>query len=110
MSDLIERLEAATGPLFVLDEEIHALLPVPKLIIPPAYTASIDAALTLVPEGWEGVSLDQGWRCDKGPGGASAYLAEKQYGDCLRTRAEHDSSMPLAICIAALKAREASDG
>lgn len=67
MNDLIERIEAASGPDRGLDEKIgmavglkntirvgHECLGTDR-IVPvrcPYYTESIDAALTLVPEGW----------------------------------------------------------
>jgi hypothetical protein len=70
-AELIEKLELADGPSRELDAAIHALI-APKrhrmhpylvgvfiddsqggLVYQcPHYTASIDAALTLVPEGW----------------------------------------------------------
>ena len=54
---LAERVEAATGPDRELDREIaHVLLSWPLRWIPGnrswQFTASLDAAMTLVPEGW----------------------------------------------------------
>ena len=48
--------EAATGPSSMLDRDIAVACGVPiederGTIIPPYYTASLDAAMTLVPEG-----------------------------------------------------------
>lgn len=52
MNDLITRLESADGPSYALDREIGKA--VGRAFAPPQpYTASIDAALTLVPEGWK---------------------------------------------------------
>ncbi len=51
--ELIAALGKATGRDDYLDQCIHDLMPEPKVIIPPRYTASIDAAMTLykqVPE------------------------------------------------------------
>lgn len=65
MNDLIERIEAASGPDRALDHEIYEYLgsPIVRMVSAtthgtdlvnwaPFYTASVDAALTLVPEGW----------------------------------------------------------
>lgn len=121
MKELIERLERATGPDQDVDIAIHkAVHPrhdeVPdsrdeafglrqafdtgRAEIPcPSYTASLDAALTLVPEGWT-------WAVD-----ATApecridvdLFAPGPYG--ARVRGVHDSE-PIATVIAALRARE----
>jgi hypothetical protein len=58
MTDLIQRLRAATGPDRELDAEIYRFIPVSDrqhLVVVPAYTASLDAAITLIPDGldWE---------------------------------------------------------
>lgn len=56
MTDLINRLERADGPDRELDWAIHirnGLLGVGMYGDHPHYTASIDAALMLVPEGWK---------------------------------------------------------
>lgn len=51
MTDLIARIESAEGPSYALDREIGEAMG--RAFAPPQpYTASIDAALTLVPEGW----------------------------------------------------------
>lgn len=97
-SDLITRLEAATGPSRELDAEIVRLInpQATRLTRAPFYTGSLDAALTLVPEGryvkmqinrrrttaWAWVEFDDG-----------------------ETVACADPA--LALCIAALKARSA---
>lgn len=71
----------------------------------PPYTTSLDAALTLVPERFSpGVShnLEQGiW---------DAWLMgrngdREEWETIVVADAHHDSSAPLALCIAALKAR-----
>jgi hypothetical protein len=120
MDELIERLEKATGPDRELDGAIALSLgwtfqkmkgdSKPYYRKPgettyymrsevPAYTASIDAALTLVPEGWayqltllfeprvHGNQQAIVWPPDKASPVSGA------------------PTMPLAICIAALKAR-----
>jgi hypothetical protein len=78
---LAARAEAAEGP----DRELDALICIaagfaegntvafktgwcagsetnPHPVEAPAYTASIDAALTLLPEGWQVAALEQNWR------------------------------------------------
>lgn len=71
LTKLAERVEALTGPDREVDQAIHALVSLdrkhPYLAVPqiddkhpsgrpyatPAYTESLDAALTLLPEGWD---------------------------------------------------------
>ena len=58
---LIAALEAMDGARYVLDQAIAKLvLPADILarVVPPPYTVSIDAALTLVPEGWRWSLID----------------------------------------------------
>lgn len=124
IADLIAKLEVATGPDRMLDEAI-AIAAFPDLavmprtdiggwvhpsygrIAPPSYyTSSIDAALTLVPEGavWH-VMTDYGGlnRAKIGPPGnprASVYVDADR-----PTFVQEDGATPaLALCIAALKA------
>lgn len=60
MDNLIERLENAAGPDRSLDADLYLLdfFPVDKCLMDqvrasaPAYTSSIDAAITLIPKGW----------------------------------------------------------
>jgi hypothetical protein len=122
---LIERLEQASGPDRELDVAIFREIgaPVPfqfanKLFAltydeaeqcyfapagdmrvryePPAYTASIDAALTLVPEGME-------WHVGHEDGAPFAHVHRPgEYDSGLI-----DAATPvIAICIASLRARE----
>ena len=130
---LIERLEAATGPSRELDAAIfHAIgAPVPfqfanKLIAleyndveqayfaivtddmrvrysPPNYTASIDAALTLVPEGWTCAFRQQddgGWHAELREGYCTSYKRV-----VLSRSGKSPPPLPLAICISALRAK-----
>lgn len=85
--ELIELLEKATGPAFALDMAIaRAVNPqATNHTAPPAYSASIDAALTLVPEGCGFVVM-----------GKAAKIGRK-----IATAA----TPALAICIAALRAK-----
>ena len=123
-SGLVERIEAATGPDRELDVEIALSLGIvteregntfyghrdygtmvlehdyydyaggpPEL---PHYTTSIDAAMTLVPEGWMRIFGD-----DPDSGKAVAGLYKGSEGDA-KSIAE---TIPLALCAAALRAR-----
>jgi hypothetical protein len=93
--ELIAALEAATGPSWELDgficEAVGAVKPeaTPHWEWPPRYTASIDAALTLVPEG---------------ASGAIEFGNHTQA--CVVGGPWCDGATPaIALCIAALKAR-----
>lgn len=121
MSYLIKRLEAATGPDRELDARIWCevsgeifdyfedgflnfrrkdggfwIRPAGPDTGIPAYTASIDAALTLVPEGWRSTDVhqynDDFWHW-------SLWRVGKRVDGNHKTPA-------IAICIAALKVRE----
>ena len=74
---------------------------------PPPYTASLDAAVGLVPEGWAP-------RISKasGPGRKdwSASVVEQTVMPGGYEKAEGAATGALALCIAALKAREQQDG
>lgn len=122
--DIIARLEAASGPdrelneaiavlvepgMFCRDEHgrlrknIHGTILSPEWTLwgPPAYTASIDAALKLVPEGWK-------WRYSPTrhvPHAVDVMPAWDRGG----YQAEVDSNPAIALCIAALKARSANE-
>lgn len=102
MTDLIARLEAATEGNRELDVEIHQL----RGFItdtPAPYTQSIDAALTLIPDGWT-VSV---MRFSDGEGYVE--LSDNQGRFLVKgdTEIYQEAATPaLAICIAALKARE----
>lgn len=114
--EIVERLERAEGPNFRLEQEIMwAVRNVPERHRsdhdkPPAYTSSLDAAMTLVPEGWF-------WRV----GHTTSYQAwafvnrchpdHADKGDEHSFKREHwepKSTPALALCIAALRARLAS--
>lgn len=119
MSDLIAKLRAATGPDRALDVEIvFALYPDIGAYQPhcageepifwhdpyrkkrcPHFTASIDAALTLVPAGW---SWKAGNRSHRGDNSRDGYANIGLFIDV-------DAPTPaLALCIAALIARGAA--
>ena len=111
MRDLIERLEAATGPDRDLDIAIWraGLRPdAPATFVPLPwlhnYTSSIDDALTLVPEGWKWSLFSADDRAK-----ACAYIVPAMGRLPWPEWVEdiHAATPALALCIAALKAREA---
>jgi hypothetical protein len=137
MNDLIARLEAATGPSRELDCLIGATGIVWKDLTEeelqtvlasitrehgtdedgnqystlsdacPHYTASVDAALGLKPDGMT-VELAEAY----GPGRtdwSATVTPRKEYGSPVFYRA-HASSPALALCIAALRARQGGGG
>lgn len=94
--ELAERCEAATGPSYVLDLEIAEVIAPTELAWQPPFTASLDAALMLVPEGWTGIVPITG--------GDDAWLWQERAlaGTGHRCRA---ATPALALCAAALRAR-----
>jgi hypothetical protein len=138
MNDLIERLEKATGPSRALDGEIFRLIDkrsgdrwelfdvdVDRIgvwyrecreekgayISPAFYTASIDAALTLVPNSHtvyltrpnpEGTATtsELSYACVAPPG-----LGGQQHAKKRAHLTSFHKSFAIALCIAALKAR-----
>ena len=110
--DLIARLEAASEGSRKLDIALWEEL---KLIAPgaisggtyelPHYTTSIDAALTLVPEGW---ILDElGDDAVGSPGAMQIIGATAQLSDGGSRKAQGQApTRPLAACIAGLRARK----
>jgi len=125
--ELIAALEKATGPDRVLDGDIAEIIGRSPMGMErfangkwggggaqwdaPYYTASIDAALTLVPKEW-------GWRLDttatipelanlkiKPTTIASCIWAKTENGGCKKHVVAVDSNPAIALCIAALKAR-----
>lgn len=124
-TELIERLRAAEGGSWELDAEIAELVgytvvwrnegglaywhdPAGRYIgvMVPGFTRSLDAALTLVPEG-----LQHGYATHPtdevfNPGGAQAYVTDGLENGAY---AHADAATPaLALVIAALTAREQS--
>lgn len=103
--ELIERLEKATGPDREFDEAIARLagwyIDGGGYTSAPRFTASIDAALTLVPKGFNWSLGSMGGKGFK----ADLHHIERGFGPvCIGVTA------PIAICIAAIKARAALFG
>ena len=99
---LAERCEQATGPNFALELAIFsALKPREYPSVPRPYSASIDAAMTLVPEGALWLIGSEPW----GKPWARCYHVERAmeqpegYGDAVEA-----ATPALALCAAALRA------
>lgn len=96
---LAERCEDATGPIFVLEDDIarliHQLDGRMWSGLAKPYTSSLDAAMTLVPEGWN-VQFER-------TGSASRACVWK----AARNHSRYAATPSLALCAAALKARAA---
>lgn len=126
---LIARLEAADGPSNAIDVDIFRIIGLTEaqeshcrkwckmdgrtdltrdhyiVAWAPDFTRSIDAALTLVPDGWSLWRIDQ-YHDDKNPAwGWGVTLRRHVQPDFGVSVGESRISMPIAICIAALKAR-----
>lgn len=125
MTNLSERVMALSGPDREVDAEIWRIIhPTSQYRLAPSYTASIDAAMTLVPEGWVLNSLKQTPEAEKNehtgweqlPEWSAALLRQDCAGYANRKRFleafRHGTAKTaaLAICAAALLAREASNG
>lgn len=103
--ELADECERAGGPDRSLDLAIIcAAFPKVKLGGVPEYTSSLDAALTLVPEGHD-VKITQA----SGPGRADWYgrcALRTEWGDGISHRG-NAANGALALCAAALRARAA---
>jgi hypothetical protein len=125
LRSLIEELEAATVGSRALDADIFWTINLPHsehwptthrwVSMVPAYTTSIDAALTLVPEGWPITemswwpSVPKGYESENVARVGIMGLDYAGFGNHkLRFRAEAKTPA-LAFCIAALKARQTVD-
>lgn len=115
---LAKRVEAATGPDRLTDAEIYVDLDaklenLDALAINgevgswvPAYTASLDAAMTLVPGGWDwstGTGRQRGW-ATLGLPSASPFGSSDDEVCC------DDAATPaLALCAASLRAHASGE-
>lgn len=103
-ADIISRLESAEGPDRELDGDIwfavHGYRASANLEnYPSRYTASIDAAMTLVPDGFQAY-------VDTGIGHGDAHACVWTDHPCrIQGGARQQHSPAIALCIAALKAR-----
>jgi hypothetical protein len=119
--EIAERVEALTGPDHTLDGEILVAFH-PKLAGTPRaaapyhrYTASLDAAMSLRPEGWR-AGFEESARCDESDKAyawvwpwESSYDPDCQEGQQGNPDASHGyaATPALALTAAALRARAA---
>ncbi len=103
MSELLKLAalcEQADGPSLDLDHAIHDLFPDGDGA--PLYTRSLDAAMTLVPEGWA-YKIGRTW-CELWP--VSSELTDEQWPEGWDDDRQHIAATPaLALCAAVLRAR-----
>lgn len=100
LSTRVERLE---GPRFTIEQEIGRLInpQATRLSVFPAYTASLDAAMSLVPEG-------HSWRVSAAQIGAAATVIHPECEDLddpYTSFASAGKTPAIALCAAALKSR-----
>jgi hypothetical protein len=101
MKHIIDALESATGPDRALDWEIHLRHGIDGAGMygeHPAYTSSLDAALTVVPRHhlWE---VKQGFQSK-----ATVWMIEVDYDDRDPPLGYSTTFPAIALCIAAMKA------
>jgi hypothetical protein len=105
MDELIKCLEAAESPSYDLDARIYCAVNAltygtHTMLTPRPYTASIDIALTLIPKGCD-------WHIE--PDGAWVHWMGKndvEEAQCVLIGRDGKCT-PIAICVAAFKARRA---
>lgn len=105
MDDLITKLEAATEGSWKLDTEVQKVIDPHYRVTcshnnPPKYTESIDSALTLVPDGVQGWSVET--VID------SKFMCVLNFGHYDYTASA--TTPALALCAAILRALENDDG
>lgn len=115
MQHLIDKLNAAAGPDQALDLEIARAVGAvtlhkveadePAVESAPRYTGSLDAAVTLIPEGYFWLA-GHGRDSPHEPLGGAQVIDPESDEDIGEGEA---STVPLAICIAALSARQLLD-
>jgi len=116
--ELAERCEQATRPDARIDDDIARLLGDEDFARgwpSAAYTASLDAAMTLVPEGWRVGQLEENWRsgrwhCHVTQRPSAKLIAAFDAGKTIGCESEEaEAATPaLALTAAALRARAAT--
>jgi hypothetical protein len=106
--DLAVRVEGAEGADRAIDKAINQIIchPGPFTCPVPAYTASLDAAMGLVPEGC-GIEMRRYWLAEPEHGVWSASLRWGISG--AQAHAEDCNNAALALAAAALRARASQD-
>ncbi|WP_324807256.1 hypothetical protein SH584_11585 [Sphingomonas sp. LY29] len=97
---LARRCEEAAGPEYALERDIHAALGPAQRAIPLNYSASIDAAMMLVPEGCD-------WALEIWGRPRGIYTSNKPSAWVEGAERAFAATPALAFCAAALRARAA---
>ena len=111
IDELIAALESAEGPAFVLDRQIGAAVGWPSGLIVPAFTGSVDSALSLIPPGDGPIRLDI---LQDGSGivqyvGNGWDMQHPNYRDLISEECL-GATPAIAVCIAALRAMAQGGG
>lgn len=112
LAELVERLVGASSGKTALDEAVFEIAHGRSVQhsdywngLPPSYTISVDAALTLIPAGWRTDTVYEYRDCSKWVWA----LRRKDEGDLAREKqvgaAGTAATAALALCVAALRAR-----
>jgi hypothetical protein len=103
LAKLVSTLQSAKEGSEYLDYGIQRLFGTMKPV--PLYTRSLDAALSLVPEGWTIHRLGQVSNCQGGFGGWIGEIYRARDAMIPYPSSAPAASAPLAICVAALRVR-----
>jgi hypothetical protein len=107
LAKLVSTLQSAKEGSEYLDYAIQRLFGTMKPV--PLYTRSLDAALTLVPEGWTIHRLGQLSNCQGGFAGWVGEIYRARDAMIPYPSSTPAATAPLAICVAALRMRLAED-
>lgn len=103
LAKLVAMLQSAKEGSEYLDYAVQRLFGTAKPV--PLYTRSLDAALTLLPEGWTIHRLSQITNCQGGFGGWIGEIYRARDAMIPYPSSAPAASAPLAICVAALRVR-----
>ncbi|HZB93902.1 MAG TPA: hypothetical protein VE397_20810 [Stellaceae bacterium] len=107
LAKLVTMLQSAKEGSEYLDYSIQRLFGTAKPV--PLYTRSIDAALTLLPEGWTIHRLSQLSDCRGGFGGWIGEIYRASDAMIPYPSSAPAASAPLALCVAAMRVRLAEE-
>lgn len=108
LAKLVATLQSAKEGSEYLDYAIQHLFGTAKPV--PLYTRSLDAAMTLLPEGWTIHRLGQLSDCQGGFGGWIGEIYRASDAMIPYPCSAPSASAPLALCVAALRVRLADHG
>lgn len=107
LAKLVTMLQSAKEGSEYLDYSIQRLFGTAKPV--PLYTRSIDAALTLLPDGWTIHRLSQLSDCRGGFGGWIGEIYRASDAMIPYPSSAPSASAPLALCVAAMRVRLAEE-